>query len=212
MNGVRFGNLHSYDDFGMILKSKTIPVPQPKTSIIEIPGADGCLDLSTALTGGKVKFNNRNLQFVFTLIGKNCEAKKSEITNAIQGNVFEIIVDTDPCFYYVGRCNITSFEQGVATAELIIECDCKPYKYNTQETQLEWSVETEKAVEVECGRMEVVPRITVSENMQCEFKGGIYSLTIGANTILDIQLEQGANTLKFIGTGNVKLTFRGGSL
>lgn len=212
MNGIRFSNLHSYNDFGMILKSKSIPPPQPKTSIIEIPGADGCLDLSTALTGDKVKFSNRNLQFVFTLIGKNCEAKKSEIINAIQGKVFDIVLDTDSCFYYVGRCNITSFEQGTASAELTIECDCKPYKYNTQETQLEWNVEAEKAVQVECGRMEVVPKITVSENMQCEFKCTIYNLAKGTNSILDIQLEEGLNTLKFIGTGNVKLTFRGGSL
>lgn len=212
MNGVRFGSLHSYDDFRMILKSKTIPPPEPKTSIIEVPGADGSLDLSTALTNGKVKFNNRTLEFVFVLMGRNCESMKSEITNKIQGKVFEIILDSEPCFYYVGRCKITSFKQDSVTAELTVECDCKPYKYEVKETEYNWEVETEKTVEVQCGRMEVVPEITVSEDMECEFKGSIYALNKGTNTVLDILLEEGINPLKFIGNGDVSLKFRGGSL
>lgn len=212
MSGVRFGNLHSQNDLGMFLKSKSIPLPEPKTSIIEVPGADGCLDLSTATTGGKIKYNNRVIELLFVIRGRNCESKKSEIANKIQGKVFEIIFDSDPCYYYVGRCTITSFEQSSMWAEITVECDCKPYKYDVQEIEYNWTIETEQEVQVECGRMEVVPQITASESMQCEFKDVIYSLNQGSNNILDIQLQEGINTLKFIGSGNVQLKFRGGSL
>ena len=50
MYGVRIGSKHTYDDFGLLLKSKPkIEPPEVKLIEIDIPGADGKLDLSTAL-------------------------------------------------------------------------------------------------------------------------------------------------------------------
>ena len=49
MKGVRFGDYHSYNDFSLILTSKTIGTPTPKTETIDIPGGDGVLDLTEFL-------------------------------------------------------------------------------------------------------------------------------------------------------------------
>lgn len=68
MIGVMFGNKHSYRDFGLILSSKTIPLPKPKTDLINVPGADGSIDLSTVLTDGDVKYENRSITCKFTVM------------------------------------------------------------------------------------------------------------------------------------------------
>lgn len=39
MDGVTFGTKHSYRDFGLILSSKDISLPKPKTKTVEVPGA-----------------------------------------------------------------------------------------------------------------------------------------------------------------------------
>lgn len=65
MNGVKFGSKHSYDDWGLILKSRpVISPPSPKTIYIDVPGADGIIDLTESMTG-EVKFNNRTITFEF---------------------------------------------------------------------------------------------------------------------------------------------------
>ena len=46
MKGVRFGDYHSYLDFGLIPTSYTVGAAQPKTEMIDLPGSDGSLDLS----------------------------------------------------------------------------------------------------------------------------------------------------------------------
>ena len=66
MKGIKFGDYHSYDDFSLILTSKTIGTPTPKTEIIDIPGGDGVLDLTEFF--GEVKYNNRQLSFEFSTI------------------------------------------------------------------------------------------------------------------------------------------------
>lgn len=64
INGIRFGKYHSYDDFGLILSSVHIPPAAPKTNYVDIPGADGQLDLTEAL--GCVRYQMREAEFVFT--------------------------------------------------------------------------------------------------------------------------------------------------
>ena len=49
MKGIKFGNHHSWNDFQLILASKTIGTPSPKTETIDIPGGDGVLDRAATM-------------------------------------------------------------------------------------------------------------------------------------------------------------------
>ena len=49
MKGITFGNHHSYDEWGLVLKGKEIQAPEPKVQKIEIEGGDGFLDLTDFL-------------------------------------------------------------------------------------------------------------------------------------------------------------------
>ena len=103
MNGVRFGNYHSYDDFNLILTQKTIGTPSPKTETIDIPGGDGVLDLTDFF--GEVKYNNRQLSFEFSTIVPKEEFMElfSRVQNAIHGQKMQIVLDDDSEWFYFGR-------------------------------------------------------------------------------------------------------------
>lgn len=61
MNGITFGTKHTYDDWGLVLTNKALGLPTPKTSSVDIEGADGVIDTSEVLCG-EIKFNNRILE------------------------------------------------------------------------------------------------------------------------------------------------------
>ena len=215
MIGVKFGTKHSFRDFGLILTSKTVSFPKPKTESVTIPGADGQLDLSTALTDGDVKYDNRSLTFKFSVINpqKNWETVKSTLANYLHGQKMNVILDVDKGFYYVGRCTLDSWSESKKLGTLTVKVDAEPYKYSVLEsTDDDITVSGTKVVTVRSMRMKVVPTITVSANMDVRFKGVQYGLTAGENRNLNIILSEGDNELTFIGTGTVSINFRGGSL
>jgi hypothetical protein len=214
MNGVTFGTKHSYMDFGLILTSKSIPLPEPKTSLVDIPGADGSLDMSTVLTNGEVKYDNRKLQFVFTVIepNQNWESAKSNFANFLHGQRMNIILDADKDFYYVGRCRINTFGEDKRTAQIIVDADAEPYKYDVLESIYNFTIEEELTAVIPNKRMQVVPTIICSGAMDVVFNGVIYGLAAGTNMNLNINFKEGDNTIKFIGNGTVVIKFRGGSL
>lgn len=54
MKGVKFGGLHSYTEWGLILSEKEIKAPKPKKIEFEIEGSDGVLDYTDFFGGVRV--------------------------------------------------------------------------------------------------------------------------------------------------------------
>lgn len=232
MNGIIINGLHSYDDLGLVLKSKKIPFPTPKTDIVDIPGADGSLDMSTVLTNGDMKYKNRPCQFTFSVIDpvKNWESVKSKLANLFHGRKVSIILDADKSFYYVGRCNLDGWSEDKRIGQITLELDAEPYKYDVLESTDNWkwdifsfesgiiyhlsnlTVNNNLTVTIPSRRMQVVPTFICSSAMQLTFNGVMYALPSGESKNLNILLVEGENVLTFAGTGTVSIKFRGGSL
>lgn len=106
MNGVKFNNLHSYNDYSLILVDAVIDAPEPKTELINIPGADGVLDFSEYF--GEINYKNRSLSFDFEMKAdiSNFMNLFSIVQNALHGKVMQVALDVDNGFYYVGRVTI----------------------------------------------------------------------------------------------------------
>jgi hypothetical protein len=215
MKGVLFDEKHSYSDFGLVLNSKDISLPEPKTYIIDVPCADGSLDLSTALTGGDIKYHNRTIVLEFTVLKpwKQLESLKSIIANHLHGKVMKVIFDADYDFFYTGRCKITNFSTDVIPATVTIEVDAEPYKFNIEETVISETVAGQKTIYVDEQKMKVVPTITVSSDMTLTYKTKLFQLFTGENIIPEIMLSSAEdNELLFSGNGDVTINFRGGEL
>ena len=58
-NGVLFDDkIHTERDWRLKLISIYIPMPDPKTQLVDIPGADGTVDLTEV--NGRPAYNDRN--------------------------------------------------------------------------------------------------------------------------------------------------------
>lgn len=230
MNGVTFGTKHSYNDFGLILSGKTISLPKAKTKTVEVPGADGVLDLTECLTDD-IKYQNRTLQFTFTVIDPlaSWAAVLSEVTNFLHGRKLRIYMDWDRNYYYEGRCSVNQFKSDKRTATIVIDCDCDPYKIEKNSSSDPWVWDTFSFVDgiiyvnrvtvsgttsaTLINRRKVVsPTFTCSAAMTVTFEGVTYDLPVGTTTILDIRLQEGENNVTFKGNGTVQIDYKGGSL
>lgn len=131
MKGVKFGSYYSWDDWKLVLQAQDVSIPAPKTNTIDIPGANGSLDLTEALTGSVV-YEDRELSFSFqtaeALTQKGWADMISEITTAIHGQRLGIVLDDDPEWTYNGRCTIDSFTNTSASQSITILCKCNPLK------------------------------------------------------------------------------------
>lgn len=131
MRGVTFGNKHSYWDWGLMLReTPVITSPEPKTHYVDIPGAHGSLDLTTALTG-KVQYKNRKIMMEFvTMAGReDWSAIYSDILMELQGQLKQITLDDDPMHYYKGRVTVGEPERANdKTIMLKMTAEVEPFK------------------------------------------------------------------------------------
>lgn len=135
MKGVKFGGLHSFYEWGLILSEKEIEPPKPKTKTVDVEGADGVLDYTEAF--GDVKYQNRQLSFKFykaNIVPDGFLALFSVVQNALHGKKLQVILDDDPAHYYLGRVTINEWKSNKRLGEITIEVDADPYKYKVAET------------------------------------------------------------------------------
>lgn len=230
MTGVRFGNVHSYDDLGLVISSIKITPPKPKAYRISVAAADGDIDITEALTGGDVKYERRTITIEFAMLGdeRRIHSKYSQVMNAIHGKEFaEIVFDDDGNYHYIGRVSATALGSEPLKGVITVQCVVDPYKYDWGDDWLWDPFDFETGVANETSDLNVngtldvtyvgqrkkyVPVITVSSAMTVEFKGQEYSLVMGNNKIFGIKFEEGVNLLTFKGSGIVTIENKGGSL
>lgn len=224
-------SIHTYNDWNLILTHTEIDFPDVKRETLDIPGADGVLDFSTSLTGD-VKYKNRKITFEFVTLEKYVLWKSlmSKLSNYLHGQSFKVILDEDPNFYYFGEVEINQFKSNKSLGLLTIECDVEPYKYDLTSSAEDWpwdpfsfedgiinetrdiEINGETEVIIYGRRKKVVPTITCDSPMTVTFNSNTYNLLAGTQKVLNIQICEGENVLKFIGNGTVSIDYRGGSL
>lgn len=232
MKGVKFGNKHTYQEWELILTHTEIGFPDCKTEKIDIPGADGELDFSRSLTED-MKYKNRIITFTFVTAKRyeQWKALTSEIANYLHGQEFEkIILDEDQGFYYKGTAKLNQFKCDKSLGVITIECNVEPYKYDITSSNEDWlwdpfnfengiinetaniQVTGTKEVVIYGRRKKVVPKITCDNAISVIFNGETYNLSAGTQKVLNIQICEGRNALKFVGNATVSIEYRGGSL
>ena len=216
--GVSFGDMHSWFDWGLRLSNVSIGLPEPRTVYVDVPGRNGSLDLTEAQHGGIV-YGNRTLVFTFDALTsyEHWSMLLSAIANAIQGRKVRIILDSDPDFYYVGRCSIETEKANSVLASITITCDCDPFKRPT--TSLEefagMQISSPSAwteISIQGWPFNEALEITCSADMLLKYNSVEYELGRGLNIMSQIDLAAGKNLLYLKGTGTVTITQQGGML
>ena len=231
MVGVSFGGVHSYERFGMfLLQESRITSPEAKTNYVDVPGADGALDLSEAVSGRPV-YKMRTLNLVFASKDRsNTQLQRfSQMLNELHGKSTDIILDTDKSYFYTGRVSVGDLDAHSGYMTVPVKCTVYPYKHSIVKSDEGWlwdtlnfengiigetvyTVDGTLNVTVQNGKEPVSPALTFSAATTMTFKGSTYAFGSGTFSRPEIILDAGDNVMTFKGTGTVRISFREGRL
>ncbi len=213
MSDIRFGTKWAHADYGLIVAPYAIPMPEPQTNFVEIPGRDGTLDLSEAF--GTVRYADRMIPL--TLFARApFDSLISSFAADAHGRRMNVIFDRDPTYYYDARVTLEDVERHAGYCELSLECRARPYKLEHFETTITVLPTGSATATLTNARMPVVPTITVSAGMTLTFTllGKDYSvnLSVGTHIIPSLVLLEGDTAIEITGTGRITFTYRKGTL
>ena len=220
MNEVRefvIGSYHTFTDWGCFIQSGwTLDSAKPKTKYVDIPGADGQLDLTSALTG-QVNFDSRefkaSLIFPITKNRSAWELLKTTISNAINGQELKIRLPDDESHFLEGRFSVGKYDDSTSTATLEISATLDPWRYKTLLTSVQSTISGTKIVPLENERKPALITIDTNAALTVKFEGKTVAIPTGKTEILDFVLKQGTNNLSITGTNAVvTITYQEASL
>lgn len=136
--------LNTYDDWFLIPTSRPVfNPPAVKTKYIDIPGADGVIDLTETLRKCPV-YNNRegSLEFIVENGHKNWSDAYSTVMDYIHGQYVKAVLEDDPEYYYEGRFFVNEWKSDKNWSLITLDYNLKPYKTNIHSTTEEWIWDT----------------------------------------------------------------------
>ena len=214
INDVIFNDEKSaFYDWNIVLTKADIPLPTPKTSTVDIKGADGLLDLSEVLTGD-ILYNNRTIKLTFEMMDDTDYYNLiSEISNYLHGKRITVNLTNDEDYYYVGRASISNWECVKRQGKIVIDVDCDPYKYAVTETTMIVNVANQtKTITLQNSRKRVCPNLNVTGTITLTIDDVEYELSEGQQQLVNFRLIEGNNTIKVSGNGTVVISYRQGAL
>lgn len=132
--------VNTWGDWHLIPTSRpTVALPEFESKSVEVPGMNGSLDLSTALTGKPV-FKNRNGTFEFHVANgyDDWYILYSKIANFLHGKKFKVILEDDDAYYYEGRLTFDIWQPSENNSSVTFGYDLKPYKYERISSIEDW--------------------------------------------------------------------------
>lgn len=183
-----------------------------------VPGHNGPLDLSTALTDGEPYYGSREFEATLECSeGTRLEREEriNQMINRLDGYRFNIVLPDDPTHYINGRVRVEKLYNTPAHASVLVTATCEPWRYNASETVVGLIAKsTEQTTSlINNGRKSVVPTIKVVDGSAI-LKFGTneetrtWNLTSGEYILADIYLKTGAAPLTYSGSATITLTYR----
>ena len=214
--GTNFGGWHSHRDLNLIQQSVDVQPAPPKVNLVDVPGADGTKDLSTQ-PAGRVVYDDRKITWTFALYpGENWDRKHQQVSNALNGLACDIVLDSDPDYYYHGRLTVKKYKVDGLLRQITIEATCRPYKLKRVETKIVANLSTVYAtLPLVNERKIIIPTITVTAETTLRWNGSTFTVAAGTHRIADVELQPGTNFLEAkvtSGTGAITVAYREGAL
>lgn len=181
-----------------LLDGYTLGPPEPKTYTVDIPGGNGVIDLTEALTGD-VAYKNRKQEFTFAVIDvKNFEKVKTEVSNFLHGRAFDYTMTMDPGYTYHGRFSVDSYSHEAYANGLLgrfkITVDANPYKLK-EHCSYRLNATGGKLYGFESGRRPVHPTVECTQPTWFTWNGKEQLVPAGTYRLNDIVFRDGINEL-----------------
>lgn len=102
--------------------------PEPKKEYVDVPGADGSIDYTEALTN--VRYQNRTGSWTFLIDNGYWDwtVLYTEFMTLYQGKKVMVKLVDDPDYYYLGRIEVNQFNQNKDYSSFVINYTLEPFK------------------------------------------------------------------------------------
>lgn len=183
----------------ILLDGYTLSPPEPKTYTVDIPGGDGVIDLTSALTGD-VAYSNRSQSFTFMVIDPDSfERVKTDVSNFLHGKSFDYQMTMDPGYTYHGRFSVTEYSHAVyaypgLVGVFAVSIDADPYKSKGLQTY-QLNATGGKMFRLESGRKPVHPVIECTQPCRVRWKDVVTVVPVGTYRLNDVLFTQGFNEI-----------------
>ena len=183
----------------ILLDGYTLSPPEPKTYTVDIPGGDGVIDLTSALTGD-VAYSNRSQSFTFMVVDPDSfERVKTDVSNFLHGKSFDYQMTMDPGYTYHGRFSVTEYSHAVyaypgLVGVFAVDIDADPYKLKGHMTY-RLNATGGKMFRLESGRKPVHPVIECTQPCKVRWKDVITQVPVGTYRLNDVLFTQGFNEI-----------------
>lgn len=182
----------------VLLDGYTLEPPEPKTYTVDIPGGNGVIDLTEALTNDVV-YNNRHQEFEFALINvENFEWVKTELSNFLHGRKFDYTMTMDPGYTYHGRFSVKAYSHAAYAngilGDIKISIDADPYK-TKENVVYRLNATGGRLFRLESGRRPVHPILECEQPCFITWDGTEYTIPAGTYRLNDILFHDGWNEI-----------------
>ena len=183
----------------ILLDGYTLSPPEPKTYTVDIPGGDGIIDLTSALTGD-VAYSNRSQSFTFMVVEPDSfERVKTDVSNFLHGKSFDYQMTMDPGYTYHGRFSVTEYSHSVyaypgLVGAFTVSVDADPYKLKGHMTY-QLNATGGKMFRLESGRKPVHPVVECTQPCKVRWKNVIVQVPAGTYRLNDVLFTQGYNEI-----------------
>lgn len=139
-HSITFGEKNTWDDWRLVPSSRPLFNPPPqKVKTLDIPGGDGVIDLSQALTGYPV-YQNRtgSIEFIVMNDFKPWHMAYSDIMDYLHGQTLRAVLEDDPEYFYEGRFSVNAWKSEKDWSRIVINYDVGPYKWSVLSSTDDW--------------------------------------------------------------------------
>lgn len=138
-HSITFGDKNTWDDWRIVPSSRPLfNPPALKKKTLDIPGANGLIDLSESLTGYPVYENREgSMEFIVMNDFKPWQEAYSDIMDYLHGRRMKAILEDDPNYYYEGRFTVNEWRSEQNWSRIVIDYSVEPYKWLVKSVQ-EW--------------------------------------------------------------------------
>lgn len=139
-HSVTFGDKNTWDDWRLVPSSRPLfNPPAQKVKTLDIPGGDGVLDLSQALTGYPV-YQNRtgSIEFIVMNDFKPWHMAYSDIMDYLHGQTMRATLEDDPEYFYEGRFTVNAWKSQKDWSRIVIDYSVGPYKWSRLSSTDDW--------------------------------------------------------------------------
>ena len=229
---------HTLNDWGCALGNNNyIGDPEMETTYITVPGRNGLIDASEAVSGRRI-YKKRKLSFELAAVHPRLswDGVVSALRNNVNGRICRLTLDNDKNYFWKGRVYINGFDRFRELGTFKLEVPvADPYKYDVNSSAEPWlwdpfnfetGVITQQGSEtivgsgsitIPHGHMPTCPQFVVSSLLTSTFtvRADVtdFPLSVGTNVIPSIMVGGEEDVeLEFTGSATVQVVYRGGSL